>query len=77
MCVYVFCAFVCLVVCEMRSNLSSPAVGVEVPFGAVVFQELLHRGTFKTVHRAIINCPARGMSGLEVAVKRLKGVVCL
>ena len=43
-----------------------------VPFSRIVFQELLHIGAFKTVHRAIINCPPIGQ---EVAVKRLKGTL--
>ena len=46
---------------------------VEIPFSDIVFQELLHRGTFKTVHRTIVTHAPRGMPGLEVAVKRLRG----
>ena len=47
----------------------------EIPFNAIVFQELLHKGTFKTVHHAIVNHAPRGMCGLDVAVKRLKGML--
>lgn len=50
---------------------SSP---VEVPFNSISFQDLLHRGTFKTVHRAIVNYSPRGMTGLEVAIKQLKDI---
>ena len=45
----------------------------EIPFNSIVFQELLHKGTFKTVHRALVNHPPGGMLGQEVALKRLKG----
>jgi serine/threonine protein kinase len=48
------------------------SIAAEIPFSAIAFQELLHRGTFKTVHRATVSHPPRGMAALEVAVKRLK-----
>ena len=46
---------------------------VEVPFSSILFEELLHKGTFKVVHHAVVNSPAQGMMSLPVAVKRLKG----
>lgn len=49
---------------------SSP---VEVPFNCILFEELLHKGTFKVVHHGIVNHPTQGVLGAEVAVKRLKG----
>lgn len=45
---------------------------VEVPFSSILFEELLHKGTFKVVHHAVINYPALGIMSLPVAVKRLK-----
>lgn len=65
-------------VCEAISLAAGTA---EVPFNVISFQELLHRGTFKTVHHAIVNHQPRGIAGLDVAVKRLKGMrlspICL
>ena len=58
--------------CEITIFLS--IVEAELPLNAIIFHELLHEGTFKTVHRAIVNYSPRGMSNLEVAVKRLKGL---
>ena len=46
---------------------------MEVPFNCILFEELLHKGTFKVVHHGIVNHPAQGVLGAEVAVKRLKG----
>lgn len=60
--------------CIVKLTISLSAVGAELPLNAIIFHELLHEGTFKTVHRAIVNYHPRGMSALEVAVKRLKGL---
>lgn len=49
---------------------SSP---VEIPFNCILFEELLHKGTFKVVHHGIANHPVQGVLGAAVAVKRLKG----
>ena len=53
---------------------SFSAGSFEVSFDVIAFQELLHRGTFKTVHHATVSHPPRGMAELHVAVKRLKGM---
>lgn len=45
----------------------------EVPFDCILFEELLHKGTFKIVHHAVVNYPDHGMMNVPVAVKRLKG----
>ena len=44
-----------------------------MPFDCILFEELLHKGAFKIVHHAVVNYPERGMMGVPVAVKRLKG----
>ena len=46
-----------------------------MPFSSILFEELLHKGTFKVVHHAVVNYPPLGIMSQPVAVKRLKGVV--
>ena len=46
---------------------------LEIDFSAILFEELLHKGTFKVVHHGTVNQPALGMLSVPVAVKRLKG----
>lgn len=46
---------------------------VEIPFNSILFEELLHKGTFKMVHHGVVNLPNQGILGVAVAVKRLKG----
>ena len=46
---------------------------VEILFSCILFEELLHKGTFKVVHHGVVNQPDQGMLGVPVAVKRLKG----
>lgn len=46
---------------------------VEILFNSILFEEQLHRGTFKVVHHGTVNQPLQGMLGTQVAIKRLKG----
>ena len=48
---------------------------VEILFSCILFEELLHKGTFKVVHHGIVNQPDQGLLGAPVAVKRLKGML--
>lgn len=54
----------------------SPAVSsspVEIVFSCILFEELLHKGTFKVVHHGVVNQPSQGLLGTPAAIKRLKG----
>ena len=46
---------------------------MEIVFGCILFEELLHKGTFKVVHHGVVNQPSQGLLGTPAAVKRLKG----
>ena len=46
---------------------------IDIQFNSILFEELLHKGTFKVVHHGIVNQPINGMLSVPVAVKRLKG----
>jgi len=45
---------------------------LEIPFSSILFEELLHKGTFKVVHHATITHPPLGIRNVHAAVKRLK-----
>lgn len=47
---------------------------VEVPFSSILFEELLHKGTFKVVHHGVVNYPEQSIMSQPVAVKRLRGI---
>lgn len=49
---------------------SSP---LDILFSCILFEELLHKGTFKVVHHGVVNQPDQGILGVPVAIKRLKG----
>ena len=58
-------------------SLSASSSPVEIVFGCILFEELLHKGTFKVVHHGVVNQPSQGLLGTPAAVKRLKGETAL
>ena len=50
----------------ISSCMSEGITSLEIALSAIVFEELLHKGTFKVVHKALVG-------STEVVVKRLRG----
>ena len=59
--------------CLASCTLLAMAGPTEIPFSSILFEELLHKGTFKVVHHATVTDPMYGMMSVPVAVKRLRG----